>query len=170
MLPPPSANSPSPALCCPFLVIQVLCASMGVLSMTRKGLLAAAILASLTERSWAFLTPAIWSRIQGHLRFYGQAPEASLSAVGNGVFSSAGRAAWASGSGASAFGRRLQRLDATASFSTGDFGDELNFAELRQQLAVLENQLASAMNLGTSGTCPRAVDWLLAGELCCCST
>ncbi len=92
-----------------------------------------------------FLSPAIWSRINSHLRLHGQqqqqqqtpspATSAFLPLVG----------------GRRSFAERMTALRATAPMSFGDFGgseEALNFVEMKEQLGTLESQLAGAMELG----------------------
>lgn len=101
-----------------------------------------------------FLSPAIWSRINSHLRLHGQQQHqhqqqqrAFLPLVVGGRRS---------------FAQRVSALQATAPMSFGDFGgssdDALNFAEMREQLGALESQLAGAMELGTSCDRVRGAD------------
>lgn len=96
-------------------------------------LLVALLLAPAAVQS--FISPAIWSRINSHLRLYGSQQEQPRAHP----FLPATR------------GRRsLSQLLATASF--GGFGgannEDFSFAEMRDQLQVLESELAGAMELG----------------------
>lgn len=118
--------------------------------MRRPGFALSPLLAILlVQQSSAFLTPAVWSRIQTHLRFFGQSPSTSFNAMGGSSRSTFGGRWGGAREEQLAFTNRLMKLEATAPMSFGDFaGDEMNFAELREQLMTLENQLASAMNLG----------------------
>jgi hypothetical protein len=103
----------------------------------------------------AFLTPAIWSRIQGHFRFFGRQPGTSLDSHQSGQPQGAwgARTSYTGSFGDRLFGGgdRLQRsrLQATAPISFGDFGgEEFNINDMRDQMKALEAQLASAMNIG----------------------
>lgn len=95
----------------------------------------------------AFVSPAIWSRIQSSLRLHGQRVEAEQPPVLGSVASTSPFRR------ALTFGERMTALRATAPMSFGDFGgqqngDELSFAEMREQLGALESRLAGAMEFG----------------------
>ena len=95
-----------------------------------------------TSTVQAFISPAIWSRIHSHLRLYGRQQEQPLSVT----------AATSPFRRGLSFGERMTALRATAPMSFGDYGsangDDLTFAEMREQLGALESQLAGAMELG----------------------
>lgn len=107
-----------------------------------------------------FLSPAIWSRINSHLRLYGQQGQPQQQPAAQAAFLPLV-------GGRRSFADRMTALRATAPMSFGDFGagdEALNFAEMREQLGALESQLAGAMELGTCA--PRRPPDRAAGQSC----
>jgi hypothetical protein len=118
---------------------------MGKATMTTKAAASALLTALLLAPSsvQGFLSPAIWSRINSHLRLHGQQQQQQLPAATSFLPLLSG--------GRRSFAERMMALRATAPMSFGDFGgseEALNFAEMREQLGALESQLAGAMELG----------------------